>query len=69
MLETELNVNNQIEIPSEISKIMNIKAGQHFWISYEKGYIKLMPKKDINDLFGIAKGLDISFERDEEDRI
>jgi len=69
MLEIELKSNNQIELPSEISNVMNIKPGQHFWVSYESGFIKLVPKKDINDLFGIAKGFDITFERDEEDRI
>lgn len=69
MLVTELQINNQIEIPSEIRNIMNIKPGQHFWISNEEGFIKLVPKLNINDLFGIAKGLDITFERDEEDRI
>ena len=69
MLVTELNKNNQIEIPSEISSIMNIKPGQHFWVSQEDGFIKLVPKLNINELFGIAKGLDITFEREEEDRI
>ncbi len=69
MLEIELKSNNQIELPSEISNVMNIRPGQHFWVSYESGFIKLVPKKDINDLFGTLPYIDSFIEREEEDRI
>lgn len=69
LLETELKINNQIEIPTEISNLMNIKPGQHFFVSYEEGFIKLMPKKNINDLFGTLAYNDSYIEREEEDRV
>lgn len=69
MLEIELNSNNQIELPTEISNVMNIRPGQHFWVSYESGFIKLVPKKDINDLFGTLPYIDSFIEREEEERI
>jgi len=69
MLEIELKSNNQIELPSEISNVMNIRPGQHFWVSYESGFIKLVPKKDINDLFGTLPYIDSFIEREKEDRI
>ena len=69
MLEIEMKSNNQIELPSEISNVMNIKPGQHFWVSYESGLIKLVPKKDINDLFGTLPYIDSFIEREEDDRV
>jgi len=59
----------QIVIPSGIRKQLGIKPGNQFWIIYESNYIKLIPKYDIDQLFGTLKGVDSNIERDEEDRI
>lgn len=69
MLEIELKSNNQIEIPSEISNELNIMPGQHFMVSYESGFIKLMPKKNIIDLFGTLPFIDSFIEREDEERL
>jgi AbrB family looped-hinge helix DNA binding protein len=66
---TKLSSKFQLVIPQGIRKEMNVKPGQQFWVLYESGIIKLIPKKDINELFGTLKGIDSNIEREEEDRI
>ncbi len=69
MLETTVTPNFQIQIPSEVLRELKVNPGQHFWISNNSGIIQLIPKKDINDLFGTLKGIDSNIEREDEDRI
>ena len=69
MEKTTLTSKFQLVIPQGIRKEINAKAGQQFWVLYEQGIIKLIPKKDINELFGSLKGIDSNIEREEEDRI
>ena len=69
MEKTVLSSKYQIVIPPEIRKEMNLKPGQQFWVLYDSGMIKLIPKKDINELFGSLKGIDSYIEREEEDRL
>jgi len=59
----------QIVIPSDVRKLMSVKPGQQFWVFFERGTIRLIPKIDIRELQGTLKGIDTSIERDEEDRI
>ena len=66
MLEmTTLSPKFMVEIPREIRKQMNVKPGQAFWILYEKGAIKLIPKKDIKELRGLLKGMSTEIERED----
>ncbi len=59
----------QIVIPKSIRKEFNIKPSQRlFFINY-MGRIELIPEVDIRSLKGALKGMDTTFERDEEDRI
>ena len=69
MSSVTLSSKYQIVIPSEVRKAMNVKPGQEFWVLYESGQIKLIPKRDIKELFGTLKGMDTNIEREEEDRI
>lgn len=69
MEKTTLSSKYQIVIPSEIRKMMDFRPGQQFWVIYEAGSIKLIPKKDIKQLRGLLKGMDTTIDRDEEDRI
>ena len=59
----------QIVIPSDVRKLMSVKPGQQFWVFFERGTIRLIPKIDIRELQGTLKGIDTSIERDEENRI
>ncbi|MFH1050191.1 MAG: AbrB/MazE/SpoVT family DNA-binding domain-containing protein [bacterium] len=69
MSSVTLSSKYQIVIPSEVRKAMNVKPGQEFWVSYESGQIRLIPKRDIRELFGTLKGMDTNIDREEEDRI
>jgi AbrB family looped-hinge helix DNA binding protein len=69
MEKTTLSSKFQIVIPSEVRKKMNAKPGQQFWVLYESGSIKLIPRKNIKDLRGVLKGMDTNIERDDEDRV
>jgi AbrB family looped-hinge helix DNA binding protein len=69
MEKTTLSSKFQIVIPSEVRKKMNAKPGQQFWVLYEDGSIKLIPRKNIKDLRGVLKGMDTNIERDDEDRV
>ena len=69
MEKTTLSSKYQIVIPQGVRKEINAKPGQQFWVMYDSGAIKLIPKRDINELFGSLKGMDSYIEREEEDRI
>ena len=69
MSSVKLSTKYQIVIPSEVRKALNVKPGQEFWVLYESGQIKLIPKRDIRELRGTLKGMDTNIEREEEDRI
>ncbi len=69
MEKTTLSSKYQIVIPQGVRKEMNAKPGQQFWVMYESGSIRLIPKKDIKLLRGRLKGMDTSIDRDEKDRI
>lgn len=59
----------QIVIPKDIRKEIKAKPGMQYWIFTDGDGIKLIPKKDIQDLFGTLKDIDSNIEREEEDRI
>ncbi len=59
----------QIVIPKSIRKELNIKPSQRLFLINYRGRIELIPEIDMKSLRGALKGVDISFERDEEDRI
>jgi AbrB family looped-hinge helix DNA binding protein len=59
----------QVVIPKEIRESMDIKPGMKFEVLSHKGRIELIPVKDIRELRGILKGMGVTIERDEEDRV
>ena len=59
----------QIVIPRSLRKSFKIKPGQKVFIYYENGSIRIEQKVNIIDYFGIAKGTDPAFEREDEDRV
>lgn len=59
----------QIVIPSSLRKSFKIKPGEKVFIYYDNGSIRIDQKVNIKDYFGIAKGVDPSFEREDEDSV
>ena len=54
----------QVVIPKEVREAMNITPGQKVQMMIYKGNIVLVPLRPIEELRGILKGIDTTFERD-----
>ncbi len=65
----KLSSNFQIAIPRELREKLHLKSGQIFHVVEKDGIINLVPYKDIRQMRGFLKGMDISGIREEEDRI
>ncbi len=58
----------QVVIPLSVRRNMGLRPGQRMKVVEYDGRIELIPEKDIKDMRGFQKGIDTSFER-EEDRV
>ena len=58
----------QVVIPKEIREEMDIKPGQKVHMLGYKGNIVLVPLRPVEELRGYIKGIDATFER-EDDRL
>ena len=58
----------QIVIPKAIREAIGLRPGQKFRVIAYDGRIELIPNREITELRGFLKGIDTSFER-EEDRV
>ena len=54
----------QVVIPKEIREQMDIKPGQEVDMMVHDGMIVLVPLLPIEEMRGIAKGIDVEFERE-----
>jgi AbrB family looped-hinge helix DNA binding protein len=59
----------QIVIPAKIRKELDLKPGQKVAIQRDGKQLKLTPVPTIEEMFGIAKGIDTSGLREKEDRM
>jgi AbrB family looped-hinge helix DNA binding protein len=59
----------QVVIPLSVRRNMGLRPGQRMKVVEYDGRIELIPERDIKDMRGFLKGIDTSFERDEEDRV
>jgi len=59
----------QVVIPLSVGRNMLLRPGQRMKVVEYDGRIELIPERDIKDMRGFLKGIDTSFERDEEDRV
>lgn len=58
----------QVVIPLSVRRNMGLRPGQRMKVVEYDGWIELIPERDIKDMRGFLKGIDTSFER-EEDRV
>lgn len=58
----------QIVIPKVIREAMRLRPGQKLKVIEYEGRIELIPDRDISELKGFLKGINIEFER-EGDRL
>jgi AbrB family looped-hinge helix DNA binding protein len=54
----------QIVIPQEVRKVMKLYPGQKVQVIMYGNRIELVPEKNIRDMRGFLKGIDIRFDRD-----
>ncbi len=58
----------QVVIPQPVRKSLGLRPGQKMQVLEHAGRVELIPERDISELMGFVKGIDISFER-EKDRV
>lgn len=58
----------QVVIPKRLRNALNLSAGQKVQMVVYEGRIELIPLREISEMKGFLKGIDITFER-ESDRI
>ncbi len=58
----------QIVIPKQIREMLQLKLGQKMRVIEYNGRIELIPDREISELKGFVKGINIDFSR-EDDRI
>ncbi len=56
--------NNEIVIPSEIGKSLNLRPGQGLSVLLIGNRIEIIPTPSIDDIRGLCKGMDTTIEDD-----
>jgi bifunctional DNA-binding transcriptional regulator/antitoxin component of YhaV-PrlF toxin-antitoxin module len=59
----------QINFPKEIFEPIGFKAGTSFEVIMYDNMVQLVPGRPMSSLRGMLKGMDTTFEREEEDRL
>jgi len=59
----------QVNFPKEIFETIGFKAGTSFEVIMYDNMIQLVPIRPMSSLRGMLKGMDTTFEREEEDRL
>jgi AbrB family looped-hinge helix DNA binding protein len=68
MQTVKISPKYQVVIPKEVRESMNLKPGQQIQIIQYQNRIEMIPFKDISEMRGFLKGINIEFER-EGDRV
>ena len=66
METVKLSPKFQVVIPKDVRERMGLRAGRRFMVFSSGNVIQLVPVKTADELFGFAKGIDTSVERDED---
>ncbi len=61
---TTLSPKFQVMIPKKVREEMKLKAGAKFVVFSYDNRVMMVPEKTAKDIRGIAKGVDLNFERD-----
>ncbi len=66
MLSVKVSPKFQVVIPKEIRESLNVSPGQLMQVIEYENRIELILEKDISELEGFLKGIDTTFERDND---
>ncbi len=67
-MEVVLSPKYQIVIPKEVRENLGSKKGQKFAVIVKNGVISLVPVPSLEELRGIAKGIEMREVREDEER-
>ena len=59
----------QVVIPQKVREMLGVKAGQKMTVLAYDNRIVLIPTQPVQESRGSLKGMDVTGERDEEDRV
>jgi len=68
-MEVVLSPKYQIVMPKEVRENLGLKKGQKFAVIVKDGVISLVPVPSLEELRGIAKGIEMRKVREDEERI
>ncbi len=68
-MEVVLSPKYQIVMPKEVRENLGLKKGQKFAVIVKNGVISLVPVPSLEELRGIAKGIEMRKVREDEERI
>lgn len=68
MLSVKISPKYQVVIPKEVREALQLTPGQKMQVVQYENRIELIPERNIAELEGFLKGIDTSFER-ENDRV
>ncbi|MCK4418817.1 AbrB/MazE/SpoVT family DNA-binding domain-containing protein [Candidatus Aerophobetes bacterium] len=68
-MEVVLSPKYQIVMPKEVRENLGLKKGQKFAVIVKNGVISLVPVPSLEELRGIAKGIEMREVREDEERI
>ena len=66
MYAVTLSPKFQVVIPLPVRRNMGLRSGQKMQVVEHEGRIELIPDRDIAELKGFLKGIDTTFEREED---
>ncbi|MBA4386827.1 MAG: AbrB family transcriptional regulator [Verrucomicrobia bacterium] len=69
MLAVTVSPKYQVVIPKSVRERIHILPGEQLQVISFDDRIELVPVRPMREMKGCLKGLDASFERDEDDRI
>jgi AbrB family looped-hinge helix DNA binding protein len=69
MDEITVSPKYQVVIPKKMRKLLGIEPGQKMHVIVYDGQIIMIPVRPIQQARGALRGLEVDFERDEEDRL
>ena len=68
-MEVVLSPKYQIVMPKEVRENLGLKKGQKFAVIVKNGVISLVPVPSLEELRGIAKGIEMREVREDGERI
>lgn len=68
MEEVKISTKYQVVIPKEIRKSLDLRPGQKMIAIVKDGVVHLIPNKEITELRGFLKGMNIENIREEKER-